>query len=736
MRAPAVLIALLGFLPQVLTSGSFELRIKSFTNSLGRLHSGQCCDGSSSSEAACMSPCRTKFRVCLKIYQANIDTTSPCTFGDITTPVLGGNSLDSPALSAPTPAFTNPIVFPFDFTWPGTFSLIVEAWHQPFNATEPSRSDDTLIARMTKQSIADVGGPWVEEEQRWGVGGAHLKVSYRVTCAAHYYGAGCEVLCRPRDDAFGHYTCSPAGEIVCKQGWTGDYCSKPRCLPGCDAEHGHCLKPGECICHSGWVGELCDQCERHPGCVHGTCSKPWDCICEEGWGGLFCNQDLNYCTNHRPCRNGGTCHNTGQGSYTCVCPPEYTGPDCEKSLHSCAVRPCLNGGACLTDEGGELACTCPLGYDGARCETRRLTCADQPCQNGGTCEPRLSGYVCTCPAGYAGGDCALEADPCAANPCRNGATCTRAGDGFKCSCRQGFRGNRCEIDIDDCAGIICEHGGTCVDLVNGQKCQCSPGFLGPRCETRVDLCLAKPCANGGECHVLDNDYECRCRPGFAGKDCSIDVDECASSPCRNGGTCRDRVDGYHCICAVGWSGKSCTFSKDDFARATRPAGDHLRRVGGDTPDEENLSGRHVALIAALSAAVPAAALAAAIAVACIRRRRKRAQNAADAEARAQNAANAGGGGRVIRNTWGKCEGPVPECQNAHNAAAEECKRKTLNTESAARLLAALDPRLSRLSADSAYCANSDTSLVKRALEGGGVYVLDDHCLPPTFATQV
>lgn len=84
---------------------------------------------------------------------------------------------------------------------------------------------------MTKQSIADVGGPWVEEEQRWGgAAGAHLKLSYRVTCAAHYYGAGCEVLCRPRDDQFGHYTCSPAGEIVCKHGWTGDYCSKRKYL--------------------------------------------------------------------------------------------------------------------------------------------------------------------------------------------------------------------------------------------------------------------------------------------------------------------------------------------------------------------------------------------------------------------------------------------------------------------------------------------------------------------------
>ncbi|CAG9567901.1 unnamed protein product [Danaus chrysippus] len=243
MRAPTVLIALLGFLPQdrsltvaqiiiicdlanimfyfqVLSSGSFELRIKSFTNSLGRLSSGQCCDGSNSEQ--CVAPCRTKFRVCLKIYQANIDTTSPCTFGDITTPVLGGNSLDVPNLNVE--GFTNPIVFPFDFTWPGTFSLIVEAWH---DTNDTSRSDDTLIARMTKQSIADVGGPWNDEEQRWGgMSGVHLKLSYRVTCSPHYYGPGCEVLCRPRDDSFGHYTCSSTGEIVCKPGWTGDYCSK------------------------------------------------------------------------------------------------------------------------------------------------------------------------------------------------------------------------------------------------------------------------------------------------------------------------------------------------------------------------------------------------------------------------------------------------------------------------------------------------------------------------------
>lgn len=120
-------------------------------------------------------------------------------------------------------------------------------------------------------------------------------------------------------------------------------------------------------------------------------------------------------------------------------------------------------------------------------------------------------------------------------------------------------------------------------------------------------------------------------------------------------------------------------------------------------DEDSLPAGRLAWIVAVGATVPALVLLALGALACVRRRRNRLASEADAEARAQNAANAGG--HVIRNTWGKCEpAPAPECQNAHNQAAEECKRKTLNTENA-RLLAALDPRLSRLSADSAYCAN-------------------------------
>ncbi|CAG0912471.1 unnamed protein product [Notodromas monacha] len=57
--------------------------------------------------------------------------------------------------------------------------------------------------------------------------------------------------------------------------------------------------------------------------------------------------DLNYCTNHSPCRNGGTCFNTGQGSYTCTCPDNFTGKDCEVELDHCSNKPCFNGGTCL-----------------------------------------------------------------------------------------------------------------------------------------------------------------------------------------------------------------------------------------------------------------------------------------------------------------------------------------------------------------------------------------------------
>nr|CAD7569326.1 unnamed protein product [Timema californicum] len=102
-------------------SGVFELRLKSFVNDYGKDSVGQCCSGEPPAPGSglCSGPCRTRFRVCLKHYQAQIDTTSPCTFGDVMTPVLGENSVHLTGDS-----FDNLIRFPFDFTWPVSPQLL------------------------------------------------------------------------------------------------------------------------------------------------------------------------------------------------------------------------------------------------------------------------------------------------------------------------------------------------------------------------------------------------------------------------------------------------------------------------------------------------------------------------------------------------------------------------------------------------------------------------------------
>ncbi|XP_014481474.1 PREDICTED: neurogenic locus protein delta-like [Dinoponera quadriceps] len=643
-------------------SGVFELRLKSFVNEYGKDSLGKCCSGSVSRTGECSGVCKTRFRVCLKQYQVKIDTTSACTYGDVVTPILGENVVNLSANVAMS-SFTNPIRFPFEFTWPGTFSLIVEAYH---DANSTQSTEKVLISRLTTQKWLDVGQEWTVDEYR--SAHARMEYEYRVRCVAHYYGKGCENLCRPRDDNFGHYSCSPTGERVCLTGWKGDYCNSPRCLPGCDEQHGHCQQPNECQCHSGWKGTLCNQCVRYPGCLHGSCQKPWECECDEGWGGLFCNQDLNYCTNHKPCVNGGTCFNTGQGSYTCSCPSGFTGTDCQTPLFDCHSKPCMNGGTCSMESSGSYAnissshaagsigyrCTCPPGWRGRHCEITTRSCRDSPCHHGATCEEdSVRGYACRCAAGYTGNDCESQLDECAPNPCANGGTCTDYVNGFRCGCPLGFAGERCEINVDDCQGDPCLNGGTCVDLVNSFRCQCVPGYVGRLCQDKVDYCLAKPCANGGRCISGTNDYRCVCKPGFTGKDCSVDVDECQSAPCRNGGACRNRVNGFLCDCPEGWYGDTCGEEAAGVLPSTGGAppavppsgasywsGNLSKHVASAEARNAGLTTEHIVMIATISTAVPVFVLVAIVAVMCMKRRRKREQARADEEARLQNERNA------------------------------------------------------------------------------------------------
>lgn len=405
--------------------------------------------------------------------------------------------------------------------------------------------------------------------------------------------------------------------------------------------------------------------------MHGTCVKPWDCLCNEGWGGLFCNQDLNFCTNHKPCLNGGTCFNTGPGSYTCSCPAGFIGDKCETPINDCSQQICANGGTC-NHNGTSHMCVCPQGFEGPTCEMYTKSCSDKPCQNEGICTNVENGYHCECPHGYGGRDCEQKLNDCFPNPCKNEGTCVEAADGYRCICPLGFTGEACESNIDDCQGNPCQNGGTCLDKVNEFRCQCVPGYVGPLCQNKVDYCLTKPCANGGTCIQLTNDYKCRCASGFTGKDCSAEIDDCQSYPCRHGGTCINRIHGFVCHCLPGFAGRNC----DEVASSAAPSA----RVSS----ESNLTTEHVVVIATISTFVPLVVLVAVGVIVCLKQRRKQEKARADEEARIQNEQNSANSSFVkrgaqadthmIKNSWGKCTNNVI---NSSMSSPDDCSMSNI-----------------------------------------------------------
>nr|XP_020478865.1 delta-like protein C [Monopterus albus] len=484
----------------VLCSGVFELKIDSFTSSRGVCRHQP-------------RDCRIFFRVCLKHSQDVISPEPPCTYGSALTEIFAADS-NSISESAP-------IRVPLLFKWPGTFSLIVEAWSVESLGTNSTENRNSLISRLATRRSLIVGEEW-SQDVHFG-NQSEFRYSYHVVCEEYYHGKACATYCRPRNDTFGHYTCDSEGNYQCLEGWSGEYCADPICAAGCSKEQGICKSPGECVCNHGWQGERCDQCTRHPGCLHGTCQQPWQCNCKEGWGGLYCDQDLNYCTNHKPCQNEASCTNTGQGSYTCTCRPGFTGKNCETETNECDISPCKNGGSCK-DLVNDYSCACPQGFYGKNCEISAMTCADGPCFNGGTCVENVAGgYSCRCPPGYTGSNCEKRMDRCSSSPCANGARCTDVGNGVMCRCQPGFTGSRCEINIDDCSDNPCRNAGTCIDGINDFTCKCTLGFSGKDCSVRTSPCDQFPCGNGGTCYTHFSGPVCKCTPDFMGARCEYPV---------------------------------------------------------------------------------------------------------------------------------------------------------------------------------------------------------------------
>lgn len=108
-------IFLFSFILQVVHgSGYFELQILEIQNYRGELSNGDCCGGVPRSDSSLLCPreCNTYFSVCLKEYQSNV-TSTPCSFGNTSSPVLGRNSF---TLTDPDKANAT-MKLPFTFRW-------------------------------------------------------------------------------------------------------------------------------------------------------------------------------------------------------------------------------------------------------------------------------------------------------------------------------------------------------------------------------------------------------------------------------------------------------------------------------------------------------------------------------------------------------------------------------------------------------------------------------------------
>ncbi|KAM4627698.1 delta-like protein C [Polymixia lowei] len=186
------------------SSGFFELKVDSFSSARG------VCKVKSHSQ-----DCQIFFRVCLKHTQDVISPEPPCTYGMGVTEIF---SADTNSISE-----SAPIRVPFQFKWPGTFSLIIEAWSAEPSDGLATENQNNLINRLATLRRLTVGLDWSQdvhtEDQ------TELRYSYRVVCDEFYHGETCSAYCKPRDDPFYHRTCDASGNEVCLPGWDGKYCN-------------------------------------------------------------------------------------------------------------------------------------------------------------------------------------------------------------------------------------------------------------------------------------------------------------------------------------------------------------------------------------------------------------------------------------------------------------------------------------------------------------------------------
>ncbi|XP_041346705.1 adhesion G protein-coupled receptor E2-like, partial [Gigantopelta aegis] len=149
-------------------------------------------------------------------------------------------------------------------------------------------------------------------------------------------------------------------------------------------------------------------------CLHRNCANSsstcdaktgvCDGGCKQGWRQSDCTQDINECTEKKPCDQNANCTNTA-GSYTCTCQTGYSGDghnctDVNEFLHenSCDVNANCNN----TD--GSYICTCRSGYsgDGKNCTDVNECLEQNSCGTNANCFNTHGSYTCACRSGFSG----------------------------------------------------------------------------------------------------------------------------------------------------------------------------------------------------------------------------------------------------------------------------------------------------------------------------------------------
>ncbi|PVD38421.1 hypothetical protein C0Q70_01036 [Pomacea canaliculata] len=366
-----------------------------------------------------------------------------------------------------------------------------------------------------------------------------------------------------------------------------DLCSSSPCKNGATCQN----FPGvryTCKCQPGYTGSTCetliDQCALNShGCLYGgQCTNGinnYTCSCQQSYQGSHCQQTPDYCNLSNPCL-GGVCYNDyNMSKALCACSYPYrlnvNSGRCEEIDVCSERRPCQNNATCQRVSPGQFHCACPQGYEGSLCQHIVRSCTNSSCVHG-QCVDVLNNYTCVCDAGYTGRSCEVDVNDCPGQCVANNTLmCIDGVNQYTCSCKAGFTGVHCETNINECASLPCKHNGACVESVTpgDYNCTCRDGWTGKNCDTLPVFCRNDSCQNGGVCYNLQDRLFCSCQAGTHGNACNETTNICSIvSPCVNPNQCQSRNETASCNCPQNYTGGSCQLVKDFCSPNPCPTG--------------------------------------------------------------------------------------------------------------------------------------------------------------------